>query len=71
MTRTQKPFSPVTVINLPAPEVDNRLSSLQADILDFLKSEGATGPRPGGMIGHLPTTGAVVDGVGRDRDKVG
>jgi len=59
------------VINVPHPNIDNRLSALQADILDYLKSEGAAGPRPGNLIGHLPTTGQIVDGIGRDRDKAG
>ena len=63
------PTDPVSKI--PVQNIDNRLSALQSDILDFLRSDDATGPRPGGYIAHLPTTGAIVDGVGRDRDKAG
>jgi len=59
------------VIKVPNQNIDNRLSGLQSDILDFLKGEGSTGPRPGGYIAHLPTTGQIEDGVGRDRDKAG
>lgn len=66
MTRATAP-----VIKVQDQNIDNHLSALQTDILDFLKSEGATGPRPGGYIAHLPTTGRIVDGVGRDRDKAG
>lgn len=46
--------------------IDNRLSPLQRQILDYLAHVG----QPiGDRIGHLPRTGDVVDAVGRPRDK--
>jgi len=56
------------VNNIPNANLDNRLSPLQRAILGYLRSVSAFGPR-GEYIGHLPRTGQIVVGVGKDRDK--
>jgi len=69
MTPAQKPFKRGSVSKSPTQTLDSRLSPLQSDILDFLKSKAEPSPRVDGCIAHLQTTGQIMDGIGRDRAK--
>lgn len=60
----------MTDSKIPNRNIDNRLSPLQLEILCYLSSIQAHGCIDG-RIGHLPRTGAVVEGVGRHKDKAG
>jgi len=67
MTSAHKPFERGSVSKSPTQTLDNRLSALQSDILDFLESKAEPSPRADGYIAHLQTTGQIMDGIGRDR----
>ncbi|MCD2183316.1 hypothetical protein [Rhizobium sp. GN54] len=55
-----------SVINVPERKVDNRLSEMQVNILSVMRAF----PAPTGCkIGHLPTTGDIVDALGLPRNK--
>lgn len=55
------------VNNVPHRNADNRLSPMQREIIAFLRSIGAVRPASE-RIGHLPRTGQIVAGIGREGD---
>jgi hypothetical protein len=52
---------------IPIQNIVNRTNARRSDILDALDNLGALGAR-GNFIGHLPSTGDVIDAMGLARD---